>query len=55
MAPLDPHRGPDELLNAYGFEGMTDPDPVGNNLQGTIGNLAEQPDISAIPRSPARP
>ena len=38
-----PHRGPDELLNAYGFEGMTDPDPVGNNLQGTIGNLAEQP------------
>jgi arylsulfatase A-like enzyme len=38
-----PHRGPDELLNAYGFEGMTDPDPVGNNLQGTIGNLAQQP------------
>ena len=37
-----PHRGPDELLNAYGFEGMTDPDPVGSNLQGTIGNLAEQ-------------
>jgi len=35
-----PHRGPDELLNAYGFQGMTEPDPVGDNLEGTIGNLA---------------
>src|SRR5215475_14995866 len=38
-----PHRDPmNEALTAYGFEGMTEPDPVGNNLEGTIGNLAEQ-------------
>ena len=33
-----PHRGPGEELNAYGFEGLTDPDPTGSNLQGTIGD-----------------
>ena len=36
-----PHRGPDELLDAYGFEGMTDPDPTGSNLQGTIGDARD--------------
>ena len=36
-----PHRGPDELLNAYGFEGLTDPDPTGSNLQGTIGDARD--------------
>jgi arylsulfatase A-like enzyme len=35
-----PHRGPDEELNAYGFEGLTDPDPTGSNLQGTVGDPA---------------
>jgi arylsulfatase A-like enzyme len=37
-----PHGEPDELLKAYGFEGMTVPDPLGSNLQGTIGNEAMQ-------------
>jgi arylsulfatase A-like enzyme len=31
-----------EPLSAYGFQGMTVPDPIGANLEGTIGNLAEQ-------------
>jgi arylsulfatase A-like enzyme len=35
-----PHRGPGEELNAYGFEGLTDPDPTGSNLQGTVGDPA---------------
>ena len=29
------------LLDAYGFDGMTLPDPTGSNLQGTIGNESE--------------
>jgi arylsulfatase A-like enzyme len=33
-----PRRGPGEELSAYGFEGLTDPDPTGSNLQGTIGD-----------------
>jgi arylsulfatase A-like enzyme len=38
-----PHRNPaEEALTAYGFQGMTEPDPIGDNLEGTIGNLAEQ-------------
>ncbi|WP_159711775.1 sulfatase-like hydrolase/transferase, partial [Geminicoccus flavidas] len=28
-------------LSAYGFEGLTEPDPTGSNLQGTVGNQAE--------------
>jgi arylsulfatase A-like enzyme len=38
-----PHRDPmNEALTAYGFQGGTEPDPIGANLEGTIGNLAEQ-------------
>jgi arylsulfatase A-like enzyme len=33
-----PHGSPDQLLEAYGFDGMTTPDPTGSNLQGTIGD-----------------
>jgi arylsulfatase A-like enzyme len=33
-----PHGSPDQLLEAYGFDGMTTPDPTGGNLQGTIGD-----------------
>jgi arylsulfatase A-like enzyme len=34
-----PHgSSPDQLLEAYGFDGMTTPDPTGSNLQGTIGD-----------------
>ncbi len=29
------------LLDAYGFDGMTLPDPTGSNLQGTVGNESE--------------
>ncbi len=38
-----PHRNPNEELEAYGFDGKTEPDPTGSNLQGTIGDEAEQP------------
>lgn len=33
-----PRRSPGEELRAYGFDGLTDPDPTGSNLQGTIGD-----------------
>ena len=36
-----PRRGPGEELTAYGFEGLTDPDPTGSNLQGTIGDARD--------------
>jgi arylsulfatase A-like enzyme len=36
-----PHRSDDELLRAYGFDGLTDPDPTGSNLQGTIGDARD--------------
>jgi hypothetical protein len=32
-----------EALTAYGFQGMTTPDPIGDNLEGTIGELADEP------------
>ena len=38
-----PHRKPEERLEAYGFQGLTYPDPTGSNLQGTIGDLALEP------------
>jgi arylsulfatase A-like enzyme len=39
-----PHRNPaEEALTAYGFQGMTTPDPIGDNLEGTIGELADEP------------
>jgi uncharacterized sulfatase len=34
-----PHSDPDRL-EAYGFEGLTVPDPTGSNLQGTVGDEA---------------
>jgi uncharacterized sulfatase len=33
-----PHGSPGQLLEAYGFDGITQPDPTGSNLQGTIGD-----------------
>ena len=33
-----PHGSPGQLLEAYGFDGVTQPDPTGSNLQGTVGD-----------------
>jgi uncharacterized sulfatase len=33
-------RTKDHMLEAYGFQGFTDPDPSGANLQGTVGDAA---------------
>ena len=33
-----PHRQASEELGHYGFDGLTDPDPTGSNLQGTLGD-----------------
>jgi arylsulfatase A-like enzyme len=37
-----PESGPDELNN-YGFQGLTYPDPIANNLQGTYGDTTSDP------------
>jgi arylsulfatase A-like enzyme len=36
-----PPQNPQRYLKAYGFDGMTLPDPTGSNLQGTVGNEQE--------------
>lgn len=36
-----PPPNPQLYLKAYGFDGMTLPDPTGSNLQGTVGNEQE--------------
>ena len=36
-----PPQNPQLYLKAYGFDGMTLPDPTGSNLQGTVGNEQE--------------
>ena len=33
--------GPFQELNQYGFQGLTYPDPIANNLQGTYGNMSD--------------
>ena len=37
-----PESGPEELNN-YGFQGLTYPDPIANNLQGTYGDITSDP------------
>ena len=32
--------GPSQELNQYGFQGLTYPDPIANNLQGTFGDMS---------------
>lgn len=40
---LSQSSGGTQDISAYGFQGLTYPDPIGNNLQGTYGDLTSDP------------